>query len=64
MIFIIVILFLRIREELKARIKFFAEQEKISINKMAIKLIDLGLIQYVKGGLIKNEDEFMQINRK
>ena len=64
MIFIIVILFLRIREELKVRIKFFAEQEKISINKMAIKLIDLGLIQYVKGGMIKNEDEFMQINRK
>lgn len=54
---IIVILFLRIREELKARIKFFADEEKISINKMAIKLIELGILNYVKGGMIKNEDD-------
>lgn len=57
MINIIVILFLRIREELKARIKFFADEEKISINKMAIKLIELGILNYVKGGMIKNEDD-------
>lgn len=57
MVKIIVILFLRIREELKARIKFFADEEKISINKMAIKLIELGILNYVKGGMIKNEDD-------
>ena len=57
MINIIVILFLRIRQELKARIKFFADEEKISINKMAIKLIELGILNYVKGGMIKNEDD-------
>ncbi len=57
MINIIVILFLRIRQELKARIKFFADEEKISINKMTIKLIELGILNYVKGGMIKNEDD-------
>ena len=31
---------------------------------MAIKLIDLGIINYVKGGLIKNEDDTMQVNCK
>lgn len=59
MVKIIVILFLRIREELKARIKFFADEEKISINKMTIKLIELGILNYVKGGMIKNEDDTM-----
>lgn len=59
MVKIIVILFLRIREELKARIKFFADEEKISINKMAIKLIELGILNYVKGGMIDNEDDIV-----
>lgn len=59
MVKIIVILFLRIREELKARIKFFADEEKISINKMAIKLIELGILNYVKGGMIENEDDIV-----
>ena len=64
MIKIIVILFLRIREELKTRIKFFADEEKISVNKMAIKLLELGILNYVKGGMIQNEDDTMQANCK
>lgn len=56
---IIVTLFLRCIKELKEQIKLLAKQEGISINKMAIKLIELGLILYFKGGKIKDENDNM-----
>lgn len=59
MIKIIVTLFLRCVKELKEQIKLLAKQEGISINKMAIKLIELGLILYFKGGKIKDENDNM-----
>lgn len=59
MVKIIVTLFLRCVKELKEQIKLLAKQEGISINKMAIKLIELGLILYFKGGKIKDEDDNM-----
>lgn len=64
MIKIIVTLFLRCVKELKEQIKLLAKQEGISINKMAIKLIELGLILYFKGGKIKDENDIMQVNSK
>lgn len=42
---------LRIRSEVYDRIKLFAKQENISINKMIIKLITIGMITYLKGGM-------------
>ena len=42
---------LRIRNDLYNRIKLFSEEEKISINKMIIKLITIGMISYLKGGM-------------
>ncbi len=42
---------LRIRNEIYERIKLFAKQENISINKMIIKLISIGMITYLKGGM-------------
>lgn len=42
---------LRIRSEIYERIKLFAKQENISINKMIIKLISIGMITYLKGGM-------------
>lgn len=42
---------LRIRSEIYERIKLFAKQENISINKMMIKLISIGMITYLKGGM-------------
>lgn len=59
MVKIIVALFLRCVKELKEQIKLLAKQEGISINKMAIKLIELGLILYFKGGKIKDENDNM-----
>lgn len=59
MVKIIVTLFLRCVKELKEQIKLLAKQEGISINKMAIKLIELGLILYFKGGKIKDENDNM-----
>lgn len=59
MVKIIVTLFLRCVKELKEQIKLLAKQEGISINKMAIKLIELGLILYFKGGKVKNENDNM-----
>lgn len=64
MVKIIVTLFLRCVKELKEQIKLLAKQEGISINKMAIKLIELGLILYFKGGKIKDENDIMQVNSK
>lgn len=64
MVKIIVTLFLRCVKELKEQIKLLAKQEGISINKMAIKLIELGLILYFKGGKIKDENDNMQVNSK
>ena len=37
--------------EIYERIKLFAKQENISINKMIIKLISIGMITYLKGGM-------------
>ena len=59
MVKIIVTLFLRCVKELKEQIKLLAKQEGISINKMAIKLIELGLILYFKGGKIKDANDNM-----
>lgn len=42
---------LRIRGDLFNRIKLFAEEEEISINKMIIKFITIGMIAYLKGGM-------------
>lgn len=42
---------IRMRLELFERVKFFSKEEKISINKMLIKLIEIGIITYIKGGV-------------
>ena len=42
---------LRLRNNLYNRIRFFAKEENISINKMIIKLITIGMITYLKGGM-------------
>jgi len=39
------------------RVKLLAMQEGISINKMFIRLIELGIIIYLKGGMIENEND-------
>ena len=43
--------------ELFDRVKLLSKQEGISINKMYIKLIELGIIVYLKGEMIKDEDD-------
>ena len=43
---------LRIRLDLYNRIRLFAREERTSINKMIIKLITIGMITYMKGGMI------------
>ena len=48
---------LRHNKDLFDRVKLFAKQEGISINKMFIRLIELGIIIYLKGGMIKNEND-------
>lgn len=55
---------MRCLKDLKDQIRLLAKQEGISINKMVIKLVELGLILYFKGGMIKNEDDTMQVNCK
>jgi len=54
---------LRIRSEVYDRIRLFAKQENISINKMIIKLISIGMITYLKGGM-SNENVVNQVNSK
>lgn len=51
-------------KDLKDQIRLLAKQEGISINKMVIKLIELGLILYFKGGMIKDENVNMQVDCK
>lgn len=46
---------LRIRSNLYNRVKLFAKEEKISTNKMIIKLITIGMLAYLKGGM-ENEN--------
>lgn len=51
---------LRYKKELHERISLLAKQEKISRNKMIIKLIEIGLIYYLKNEIIgkkKNKEE-------
>lgn len=48
---------LRYKKELNERISVLAKQEKISRNKMIIKLIEIGLIYYLK-------NEIMIMNKK
>lgn len=48
---------LRHNKDLFDRVKLFAKQEAISINKMFIRLIELGIIIYLKGGMIENEND-------
>lgn len=48
---------LRHNKDLFDRVKLFAKQEGISINKMFIRFIELGIIIYLKGGMIKNEND-------
>ena len=43
---------LRYKKELNERISLLAKQEKISRNKMIIKLIEIGLIYYLKNEII------------
>lgn len=47
---------LRMRIDLYNRIKLFAKEEGISINKMIIKLITIGMITYMKGGMNNEND--------
>ena len=47
---------LRIRSEVYERIRLFAKQENISINKMMIRLITTGMIVYLKGGIASEND--------
>lgn len=54
---------LRIRSEVYDRIRLFAKQENISINKMIIKLISIGMITYLKGEMC-NENVVNQVNSK
>ena len=61
---IIVTIFIRCLKDLKDQIRLLAKQEGISINKMVIKLIELGLILYFKGGMIKDENVNMQVDCK
>jgi len=49
---------LRLRTELYDKVRLFAKQENISINKMIIKLIEIGIINYLKGGMKYYEDDF------
>lgn len=55
---------LRHNLQLFERVKLLSEQENISINKMYIKLIEIGIIVYLKGGMINNENDNKQINSK
>ncbi|MDO5556932.1 MAG: hypothetical protein Q4G05_01625 [Clostridia bacterium] len=48
---------LRLRKELYEKVKLFARQENLSINKMIIKLIEIGIIKYLKGGMDFYEDD-------
>lgn len=48
---------LRLRIELFERVKLFSKEEKISINKMIVKLIEIGIITYIKGGVNLYEDD-------
>jgi len=48
---------LRHNKELFERVKLLAMQEGISINKMFIRFIELGIIIYLKGGMIENEND-------
>lgn len=48
---------LRIRKELYERISLLAKQENISRNKMMLKLLELGLLTYLEGGMKKYENE-------
>lgn len=48
---------LRYKKELNERISVLAKQEKISRNKMIIKLIEIGLVYYLK-------NEIMTMNKK
>jgi len=48
---------LRHNKDLFERVKLLAMQEGISINKMFIRLIELGIIIYLKGGMIENEND-------
>ena len=52
---------LRYKKELNERISLLAKQEKISRNKMIIKLIEIGLIYYLKNEIMttskKKEEE-------
>ena len=50
---------LRYKKELNERISLLAKQEKISGNKMIIKLIEIGLIYY-----LKNEIMIMNSNNR
>lgn len=55
---------LRTNKELLDRVKLAAKHERLSINKMLIKLIEIGLIVYYGGGKISNENVTEQINSK
>ena len=48
---------LRHNRDLFERVKLLAVQEGISINKMFVRLIELGIIIYLKGGMIENEND-------
>ena len=47
---------LRTNKQLLDRVKLLAKQERISINKMLIKLIEIGMIIYLKGGIKLDEN--------
>ncbi|MBE6150512.1 MAG: hypothetical protein E7162_01670 [Firmicutes bacterium] len=53
---------LRLRIELFERIKLFSKEEKTSINKMIIKLIEIGIITYIRRGVNLYEDDIKQVD--
>ncbi len=55
---------LRHNLQLFERVKLLSKQERISINKMYIRLIELGIVVYLKGGMINSENDTKQINSK
>ena len=49
---------IRTSKELLDRVRLLAKQEGISINKMLIKLIEIGIVIYLKGGMNIDENVY------
>ena len=49
---------IRTSKDLLDRVRLLAKQEGISINKMLIKLIEIGIVIYLKGGMNIDENVY------